>query len=138
MSELEFKDYKELNKTFEFDKEKATILAEAMTEKIMLEKRTRYLEQLLLQNKKISKFLWTTYEGKVIAIHDIKDDHLKNILNHIVSLGGTISPQIKAEAVSRGFEIPEETTSDRAMKYLNYGRDIDGDIIDMDEEDVEN
>lgn len=133
MSKLEFKDYKELNKTFEYDKEKATILAEAMTEKIALEKRAKYLEQLLHDNRKLSKFLWTTLDGVVKALHDLDDNHLKNILNHIVNHGGTISPQIKAEATSRGFEIPEETTTDRVMKYLNYGRDVDGEIIDMDD-----
>lgn len=126
----DFKKYDGLAKTYEYDKEKATLLAEAMTEKLALEKRIKYLTELYSDNKNLTGFLWTTLDGTVKALHDIEDDHLKNILTHIVKHGGTISPQIKAEATSRGFDIPETTTTEVAMRYLNRGRMIDAEIID--------
>lgn len=127
---MKFKKYDGLNKTYDYSKDKATLLAEAMTERIELQKRMKYLEELAKDNSDLTAFLWTTLEGKCIALHDIEDDHLKNILKHIVNHGGTISPQIKAEATGRGFEIPESNTTEVAMRYLNRGREIDAEIID--------
>lgn len=126
----DFKKYDGLNKTYDYNKEKATLLAEAMTERNALQKRIKYLEELAKDNQDLTAFLWTTLAGECKALHDIDDDHLKNILAHIVNHGGTISPQIKAEATSRGFEIPESNTTEVAMRYLNRGREIDAEIID--------
>lgn len=127
---MKFKKYDGLNKTFDYSKDKAELLAEAMTERITLEKRMKYLTELASDNKDLTAFLWTTLEGECKALHKIEDDHLKNILKHIVNHGGTISPQIKAEATSRGFEIPESNTTEVAMRYLNRGREIDAEIIE--------
>lgn len=132
----DFKKYDGLNKTFVYDKAKAELLAEAMTERNILAKRMKYLEELAKDNADLSGFLWTTLQGECKALHKIEDDHLKNILTHIVQHGGVISPQIKAEALSRGFDIPESTTTERAMRYLNGNRMIDAEIIDQfDQED---
>jgi len=129
---VEFKDYKELNKTFDYDKAKATLLAEAMTERLDLLKRIKYLEQIAADNADLTKFLWTTAEGKTLAIHDIANDHLRNILIHIVERGGTISAEIKAEAISRGLSIPEINT-DRL--YSRRRHLIEAEIADDEDDD---
>lgn len=138
ITELDFKDYnfrkyEGLHKTYDYDKEKATLLAEAMTERNLLKKRIAELDALADDNTDLHQFMWTTREGTVLALHDIKDDHLQNILTHIVAHGGSISPTIKAEAVSRGLDIPEASTTSRAIRYLNAGREIDGDILDIED-----
>ena len=126
----DYKKYEKLQKTFDYDKEKAEVYAEAATELIEIRKREKYLTELLEENSDLSPFMWTTLDGETKALHKIDDSHLKNILKHIVNRGGAISPQIKAEALSRGFEVPEDGMSARAAAYLSNGRQVDGEIID--------
>ena len=126
----DYKKYEKLQKTFDYDKEKAEVYAEAATELIEIRKREKYLTELLEKNSDLSPFMWTTLDGETKALHKIDDSHLKNILKHIVNRGGAISPQIKAEALSRGFEVPEDGISARAVAYLSNGRQVDGEIID--------
>ena len=95
------KDYKELQKSFDYDKKKATVLAEALTELDEVAKRKKFLEELVQQHMDLAPFMWRTMEGKVIALHDIDDDHLKNILSYIVNKGRSVKEEIKAEARSR-------------------------------------
>jgi len=130
----EFKDYKELNKTFDYDKKKAEVYAEAATELIEVRKREKYLTNLLIENKDLSPFIWTTATGEAKALHSLESDHLRNILKHIVDVGGVISAQIKAEALSRGFEIPEESTTRAGFNFLNNGRMIDAEVLESTEE----
>ena len=85
INELDFKDYSGLNKTNEYDRKKAELLAEAMTERNTLVKRVAFLEDLLIENSDLKPFLWTTFEGVVKPLHKIDDDHLKNIMTHILS-----------------------------------------------------
>lgn len=124
INELDFKDYSGLNKTNEYDRKKAELLAEAMTERNTLVKRVAFLEDLLIENSDLKPFLWTTLEGVVKPLHKIDDDHLKNIMTHILNRGGTINAQIKAEAKSRGFTIP--TADPRRLA-------IEAEIIDHDD-----
>ena len=126
----DYKKYEKLQKTFDYDKEKAEVYAEAATELIEIRKREKYLTELLEENSDLSPFMWTTLDGETKALHKIEDSHLKNILRHIVNRGGAISPQIKAEALSRGFEVPEDGMSARAVAYLSGGRQVDGEIVD--------
>lgn len=102
------KDYKELQKSFDYDKKKATVLAEALTELDEVAKRKKFLEELVQQHMDLAPFMWRTMEGKVIALHDIDDDHLKNILSYIVNKGRSVKEEIKAEARSRGIEVPDK------------------------------
>lgn len=101
---LEFDDYSDLYKTYDYDKVKATRLAEAMTEVTTLEKRLQYLKNILNENVGLGSFLWKTEEGTVIALHDIEDSHLKNILGYITRKGAIVKPEILAEARSRGLD----------------------------------
>ncbi len=109
MNELDFKDYKGLTKPNEYDQTKAELLGEAVTEKLMLEKRVAYLNDLIEENKELTPYLWTTLDGTCKPLHKLETSHLKNIMGHILNRGGKISKEIKAEAISRNISIPDET-----------------------------
>jgi hypothetical protein len=96
------KRYDKLEEKFEYDKEVATELAAAMTELINVARRGEYLKDVIKRHGKLKKFLWSTESGTVIALHDIEDDHLKNILAYLDKHDREASPQLKAEARSRG------------------------------------
>lgn len=102
------KKYEKLEKKFDYDKEQATELAEAYTELVEVERRAKYLQDLIKQHSKLKKFMWGSQDGKVTALHDLEDDHLKNILQFLPRNGREISAQMKAEARSRGFDIPDD------------------------------
>lgn len=126
------KDYSGLIKKNEYDHEKAELLAEAVTELKAIEKRKAFLEELIEDNRDLLLFLWTTLTGECKPLHKITDDHLKNILGHILNRGGRISPQIKAEALSRNIAIPDETAF-QAQRLLEAR---EGEIIhDLDMDD---
>ena len=75
----DYKKYEKLNKTFDYDREKAEVYAEAATELIEIKKREKYLENLLKENSDLSPFIWTTLAGEAKALHKLETDHLKNI-----------------------------------------------------------
>lgn len=102
-----YKDYSGLIKKNEYDHEKAELFAEACTELIEIEKRAKYLKQLITENQNLQPFTWTTLQGECKPLHKIEDDHLRNILGHIIKRGGNIPAEIKAEAVSRNIEVPD-------------------------------
>ena len=112
MENFRFKKYDSLEPKNEYDKEKVEELAEAMTELLTINKRRSYLERLLEENEELQPFLWTSMDGRVQALHNISDAHFNNIINYCVSRNRTIRPSIRAEAVSRGIEIPESYTSE--------------------------
>lgn len=118
-----FKDYKGLHKTYEYDKPKATLLAEAMTELVTIEKRRKYLQGLLDENMNLKPFLWGSMDGRVTAIHDLDDNHLKNIIKFLPANGREIPGEIKAEALSRGFEVPEDVNPRAYTAQLASGND---------------
>lgn len=102
-------DYADLRKTFNYDKQRATRLAQAMTEAAELNKRVRQLNKILEDNRELQPFLWRTANDKVLALHDIEDDHLKNIIGHITRNGGLPTEQLTAEAESRGIDVEAES-----------------------------
>ena len=122
------KDYSGLFPTFDYDKTKASLLAELANETTKLQARLTYLQTIAKENAGLEKFLWKTGEGEVIALHDLKDEHLKNIIGHVTSSARELSPQLVAEARSRGIN-PDE--------FKKPVRAIVGHIstIDDDEED---
>lgn len=129
VNEMDFKDYKGLNKTNDYDKKKAELLAEAVTEKLLLEKRVKYLDTLIDENKDLTPFLWTTLKGECKPLHKVDDKHLANILRHISERNGIISPQLRAEAISRNIELP-----DPALLYESrMNRMLEAEIIDHDD-----
>ena len=129
----DYKKYSELEKTYEYDKKKATVLAEALTEALELKLRLDELERLIKLNKDLKKFIWGTAGGKAVAFHDLEDDHLRNILTYLPAHGRTIPDALKAEARSRGFTIPDESTPMR----LVAGREYNGVEVYEEDDDYE-
>lgn len=109
---VQFKKYESLVPKNEYDREKAETLAEAMTELVQIKKRKKYLEDLLTENRELKPFLWTSMDGRVQALHAIDEAHFRNVINFLVIKGRSISKEIRAEAASRGIEVPEDYTSD--------------------------
>lgn len=112
MDDVKFKKYESLLPKNDYDHEQAETLAEAMTELVAINKRKQYLEELLHSNRKLQKFLWTSVDGRVQALHAIEDAHFRNILQLLVLKGRPISRAVRAEAASRQIDIPENYTSD--------------------------
>lgn len=112
-------DYKDLRKTFDYDRAKATRLAEAVTEAIEVKKRLDYLVKITKDNKALTPFLWTTAEGVTKAIHDLETSHLENIIRHLVSNGRKVSEQLAAEADSRGIDVETLKSTTRLIE-ANY------------------
>ena len=120
---MEYKTYNKLDKYQTYDKEAAEELATALNELVELKARTAFLEDLIAESSDLSPFVWTTLEGKTIALHDIDDDHLKNILAHLARNGRTIGKAIQAEATRRGFTIP--TAQHKHEQTLLPAMDVD-------------
>lgn len=99
------KTYSKLEEKFEYDHEQATELAEALTELVEVERRAKYLREVVARHNKLKKFMWGSEDGRITAIHDLADDHLKNILTFLPNHDREVSPQLKAEARSRGFQV---------------------------------
>lgn len=112
MDNVQFKKYESLQPKNEYDRDKAETLAEAMTELVAINKRKRYLEDLLKENKELKPFLWKSLDGRVQALHAIDSGHFENIIRHLGMRGATISKEIRAEAAVRGIEVPESYTAD--------------------------
>ena len=129
LNTIKFDDYSDLHKTYDYDKKRATRLAEAMTEVKTLTDRLVYLESILKDNNDLEAFLWRTYEGEVIALHDIEDSHLKNIIGHITKNGRTMKPEIVAEARSRGID-PAEFIKKALVIEAKYNAEDYGDDYD--------
>ena len=81
-------------------------MAEVANEVQELQARLAYLKSLLDSNNNLNKYLWKTTKGKILAIADITDDHLQNIVKYNVKRGTTLSTQITIELKKRGLAIP--------------------------------
>lgn len=124
---VQFKKYESLMPKNEYDHDKAETLAEAMTELVTINKRKKYLESLLHENKDLKPYLWSSMDGRVQAFHKIEDSHFTNILQFLASKGRSISKQLRAEAASRGIDVPEAyTAADEYFDALEYKVDLKG------------
>lgn len=108
---VQFKKYESLMPKNEYDREKAETLAEAMTELVQINKRKSFLESLMQENKDLKKYTWASNDGVVRAIHTIDEGHFRRILQNQVLNGRPLSKALRAEAASRGMEVPETYTS---------------------------
>ena len=104
MSELA--KYDKLFSVSDYDKEAAEQLADATNELKEVMQRAQYLEEIIKENKKLHIFVWTTAEGETRAVHNLDDDHLKNILQWQTNHGQSINKGLKAEARKRNIDIP--------------------------------
>lgn len=119
--------YDKLNKVDDYDREAAEQLAEAINEIKELERKAASLRDLVDENKKLHKYVWTTADGLCIPVHKLETDHLKNIMQHLVNAGRAISKVLKAEARNRGMDIP---TTYAAISYSRSSRITEGVVVD--------
>lgn len=99
-------DYKKLDKALEYDQEAAEEYASAANEARALAARLEYLQGIIEENSELSKVVWTTLDGRTIALHKVEDKHLANIMRHLLNGGRPISREIAAEARKRELPIP--------------------------------
>ena len=121
MSGFKFKDYKKLDRAENYDHEAAEEYAEAANEIRELESRIKELRYVLEENKDIRPFIWTTAEGKAIALHSIEEDHFKNILQHVYNMSANMPKELRAEARRRGATLPTSVQPmfGRSAKAIN-------------------
>lgn len=117
------KKYAKLAGKVEYDHEAADQLADAFNEVRELNQKVRQLEQLIGENEELHQFVWHAEDG-VIALHNIGDDHLGNIMMHLLRTGRAIPRSIRGEAMHRGIVIPVKVSVDwdNARKQLAIDR----------------
>lgn len=119
--------YSKLQAVNNYDKELVEQLAEAITEIAELEARIVYLKDLCREHVDLTRFIWTTRDGKRIPFHKLEDDHLKSILPYILSTGGKVPKELRAEAMSRNIQAPVSTV-------VTNRRVIEAEVIDSEED----
>lgn len=108
----DMKKYAKLLGTVDYDKEAAEQLADAINEIVELRQRADQLEQIVHENDELKQFIWRTAEGQAIAIHNIDNDHLQNIMLHLLRTGRPINRGIRGEAMRRNLTIPAHVPVD--------------------------
>jgi hypothetical protein len=110
--------YSKLLGKVEYDHEAAEQLADALNEIVELEARTNQLKQIVKENEDLHQFVWRTSGNETIAIHNIKDDHLENLMMHLLRGGRPIPRAIRGEAIARSLTIPSVVPLDWETKSL--------------------
>lgn len=113
------KKYAKLAGKVDYDHEAAEQLADALNEIASLELRVNQLKQLVEENEELHQFVWRSADG-VVALHNIGDDHLGNIMLHLLRARRAIPRAIRGEAMHRGIVIPATVPvgwDDEDLKY---------------------
>lgn len=116
------KKYGKLLGKIDYDHEAAEQLAEALNEIRELKQRASQLEQIVKENDELHQFVWFTADGATIPVHKIEDDHLENIMLHLLRTGRSIPRGIRGEAIQRNLTIPASVPvdwEDDTMRRLN-------------------
>lgn len=100
-----YQKYAKLAGKVDYDHEAAEQLASALNEITELTLKVKQLEQLVNENPELHQFVWRSQDG-VVALHNIGDDHLGNIMLHLLRHGRAIPRAIRGEAMHRGLVIP--------------------------------
>lgn len=98
--------YAKLAGAVEYDHEAAEQLASALNEIVELELKSEQLKQLVKENEELHQFVWRTADNITVALHNIGNDHLGNIMLHLLRAGRAIPRAIRGEAIKRGIVIP--------------------------------
>lgn len=104
--------YSKLLGKVEYDHEAAEQLAAALNEIAELESQVTQLKQVVNENEELHQFVWRAGNGEVIALHKLDDDHLNNIMLHLLRRGDAIPRAIRGEAMTRGLVIPRSVPVD--------------------------
>lgn len=102
------KKYSRLMGAIDYDHEAVEELAEALNEIDQLNLRVNQLKQLVTENPDLQPFVWRTANSGtgVIALHKIENEHLSNIMMHLLRGGRSIPKGIRGEAMKRGITVP--------------------------------
>jgi hypothetical protein len=114
--------YAKLLGKVDYDHEAAEQLADALNEIADLERRAGQLRQIVEENEELHQFVWRTAGGESVALHKIDDDHMNNIMLHLLRTGRPIPRAIRGEAISRDLVIPATVPidwDDDTTKRLN-------------------
>lgn len=124
------KKYAKLLGKVDYDHEAAEQLAAALNEITELESRANQLKQIVKENEELHQFVWRTAGNEVIALHNVEDDHLENIMLHLLRTGRPIPRAIRGEAISRNLTIPatvpldwDDETSRRYIEAVKADRE---------------
>lgn len=106
------KKYAKLLGKVDYDHEAAEQLADALNEIVELEQRAAQLRQIVNENEELHQFVWRTADNKTIALHNLDNDHLENIMLHLLRSNRAIPRGIRGEAISRNLVIPASVPID--------------------------
>ena len=99
-------EYKLLTKQEDYDLPTVKELASAMNELAQMEQRRAFLENLIRVNGRLKKHIWKDKNGFAIALADLQDDHLRNIISYWRRRYNDDVPQnVLLEANRRGIDI---------------------------------
>lgn len=112
LESVDMKKYTKLLGKVDYDHEAAEQLADALNEIDGLKLRQAQLEQMVNENNELHQFVWRSSGKGVIALHNIDDDHLGNIMLHLIRGGRAIPRAVRGEAVQRGMVIPARVSVD--------------------------
>jgi hypothetical protein len=119
--------YAKLLGKVEYDHEAAEQLAEALNEITEIERHAGQLRQIVEENEELHQFVWRTADGESVPLHKIDDDHLNNIMLHLLRNGRAIPRAIRGEAISRELVIPAtvpiDWDDDDAVRRINARMD---------------
>ena len=98
-------EYGLLNKQEDYDLPTVKELAAAMNELAQMEQRRSYLEDLIRINGKLKKHIWKDKNGFAIALADLQDDHIKNIVGFLKRRGDDVPQNVMREINRRGIDL---------------------------------
>lgn len=108
----------------DFDHDKARQLAQLIEEEEALNKRLDFLWSIKKSHSKLNKYLWRTFDGRVMLIHDMDDNHLKNAIIYLMKKGRKISPVLRAEYNKRFGEGLPKVERDEGEGYALSDGDL--------------
>jgi hypothetical protein len=108
----DFKKYGKLLSTADYDHEAAEQLADVINEIASLDGRINQLKQLVSENQELLDFVWRTAAGQTLALHQVDDEHLSNIMMHIIRRKAAVPRAIRGEAMRRNLVIPARVPVD--------------------------
>lgn len=125
------KKYAKLAGKVDYDHEAAEQLADALNEIAELDLKVSQLKQLVKENEELHQFVWRSQDG-VVALHNIGNDHLGNIMMHLLRAGKAIPRAIRGEAMHRGVVIPttvpiswdDGDRAHRLIELINDRKDV--------------
>lgn len=120
--------YEKLLRVEKYDTDVVDELVEALNEITKLKALTTQLQTLVDENADLHQFVWRKGDGEAIALHNIDDEHLANIMVHLIRTGRSISKAFRGEALKRGLEIPNSINV--------WGNDADKKLLAEDRRDV--